>query len=426
MSTTIIIPEKTNNFKSLEYIDKYLKAGFNVIPLRERAKIPAVKWLKLLENPLTKEELYKRFEINPNLNIGLITGPYSGGLVVVDIDNSAPEELAFLIAENPTVTVKTSRGRHYYYLSKNKLDSIIFDWGEFRSNGLYVVAPPSIHPDGTEYQFIDGYELDQISLLPESVFEFLKVHSKECNNNKSKKLSPSNLIKPELLGENQKLNCISDSTSKLLGEKFKRTYRSPEIAFRVMRLVGVEVSKFGESFRCPIHEENNPSCTLWQHEKNGIIVMKEFHKGDKLNHKGKPNSFALPVVYASYIGKRKEFIELTNSQMVIWWFRALYEIGEIKLPAIKCKSLPNKCPKPAKTVYEGFVLLIRIRSYYDQKYSKETIFAWEFGSIWCGYADKNSIKDGLKWLLQNGYIQKTKEAVLCGKREAALYILGGE
>lgn len=409
-----IIHEKANNYKCLEYIGDYLKAGFNVIPLKSRDKIPAVKkWKPLLNEPLTEESLLELYQSNPELNIGLITGPSSRGLVVIDIDHSPPEELAFLIAQNPTVTVKTSRGRHYYYLRETKLSNLNFDWGELRADGVYVVAPPSIHPDGTEYQFLEGLGLDKISKLPESIFDFLTSQPKHKKET-LKYLPPKNELKYTFIGG--KIN-TQDNEAKpysFLGGNFKRSYQDQIVAFKILGLFGVEVSKLGQAFKCPIHPEDNPSAALWR-GKNGNIMLHEFHQGD--------NYWTLPETYASCIYRRTEFIKLSSSQMVRWWIRALADINYIELPVISFKPLPLKSPKTARKVYEGIILLVQVQKFYDSNQGDEVLFSHGFGLEWCGYADKNSIKDGLKWLLKNGYIEKTKEAVLCGKREAALYRL---
>ncbi len=163
------------------YLNIYVKAGLNVIPLKERGKIPVVKeWRPLVEQPLAINELNNIYRENPKLNIGIIMGANSGGLVVIDIDHSPPEELVFLIAQNPTVAVQTGRGRHYYYRSKQRLPNLKFDWGELRAKNLYVVAPPSVHPSGMEYRFLDNCGLDQISKIPDELIKYLTATSKKA------------------------------------------------------------------------------------------------------------------------------------------------------------------------------------------------------------------------------------------------------
>ena len=146
-----------------------------------------------------------------------------------------------------------------------------------------------------------------------------------------------------------------------------------------------------------------------------MIMLHEFHQGD--------NYWTLPEMYASYICHKKEFMRLSKSQMAEWWIRALEDAGCIKLPQINHRQLPVNVSRNARRVYEGFIRLIQVRKFYNPKQSEEAPFSHGFGCDWCGYSEKRSVRLGLEWLLKNGYIEKTKEAVLCGKREATLYRL---
>jgi hypothetical protein len=52
-----------------------------------------------------------------------------------------------------TATVRTARGSHYYFRTKESVASRDYPWGEIRSSGRYVVAPKSVHPAGTRYRW---------------------------------------------------------------------------------------------------------------------------------------------------------------------------------------------------------------------------------------------------------------------------------
>jgi hypothetical protein len=428
VSTDNMVYHQPIDVNVLNYLTDYLDAGFNLFPLKERDKIPAIKWKPLLKKPLTIDELKQFYETNPKLNIGIIMGPTSGGLIVLDVDHSPPEQLVFLLAENPTAAVQTSRGRHYYFRSKKKLPNLNFNWGELRSNDVYVVAPPSIHPNGIRYDFLNDCHLNEIVEIPDAILKFLTTRgsvvgkrgnvnpdsgltSKSFKGNSKGKLPSNELIYP-LLGN---YTVSRDSPYSLLGN-FGNTYKDPEIALKVMRSLGINVSKLGEAFRCPIHEDVNPSAALWK-GKNGTIMLHEFHQGD--------NFWTLPEMYASYICHKKEFMKLSKSQMVEWWIRVLENIGHIQLPTIKFKPLPANVSKGTKATYEGFIYLIRIRKFYNQNEAEEAPFSWGFACDWCNFT-KPTIQKGLKWLLANGYLEKAKDAIKCGKREAALYKLKKE
>lgn len=130
--------------------------GLHVFPLQERGKQPLVAHGldDATMDPLTIEAWWDRW---PNANIAIRTGD----IVVVDEDE--PGALAALAFEHgqklPTTRVaKTGKGRHYYFTQPS--DTRIRNTAgrlaqgiDTRGDGGYVVAPPSIHPDGGVYQW---------------------------------------------------------------------------------------------------------------------------------------------------------------------------------------------------------------------------------------------------------------------------------
>src|SRR3989344_7328114 len=125
---------------------EYLSHGFSVIPVS--GKTPLVEWTEFQNRKPAKEEVTKWFsELNPT-GIGIITGKISG-IIVVDIEkDGSTEDLP------ETVKVKTGgSGFHYYYrytgISIKNSVKKIRDNTDIRSDGGYVIAPPSIHPNGS-------------------------------------------------------------------------------------------------------------------------------------------------------------------------------------------------------------------------------------------------------------------------------------
>jgi putative DNA primase/helicase len=91
----------------------------------------------------------------PDANIGIACGARSGGLVVADFDD--PPVFAAWAARHPDLllsrTVRTpGRGFHVYFRLADPLRTYNHAGGEVRSDGSYVVAPPSRHMNGT-YQW---------------------------------------------------------------------------------------------------------------------------------------------------------------------------------------------------------------------------------------------------------------------------------
>jgi hypothetical protein len=134
----------------------YAQNGLYVFPLRPQGKEPLTpKGYKDASNDI--EQVEKWWAQWPDANIGLVTGAINK-FWVLDIDGVLPADFPDL---PKTPTVKTHGGCHYYFgwpekgkeiRNKGKVHGYDID---IRGNGGYVVAPPSIHPEGGRYEFID-------------------------------------------------------------------------------------------------------------------------------------------------------------------------------------------------------------------------------------------------------------------------------
>ena len=148
---------------TLNYALHYLQKGFSIIPIAFKSKIPKSEllpngWKDFQERRPTIEEVKQWFSTG-NLNIAIITGKISN-LVVVDIDDENAYKWAQKNFDTDTLTVKTSRGYHLYYkYPQNAQINNAVHFNNFkidiRSDGGYVVAPPSIHENGHQYQWLN-------------------------------------------------------------------------------------------------------------------------------------------------------------------------------------------------------------------------------------------------------------------------------
>jgi hypothetical protein len=119
----------------------------------------------------------KRF---PGCNWGVATGPESG-IFVLDVDGE--QGLAAVMefqrsgrALPRTLTAQTGKGSHAYFCWPAGLDlrnsaSKLAPSLDVRAAGGYVVVPPSVHPSGTPYEFVD--EKVPVSPAPEWLLEQL-------------------------------------------------------------------------------------------------------------------------------------------------------------------------------------------------------------------------------------------------------------
>lgn len=164
----------------------YAENGFAVFPLRARGKRPATQhgvndWTD------DAESVRKWWERHPDHNIGIACGTPSGGLLVLDFDVDEEKDkdgLATLYAwershgELPETAVAiTGRGgMHYLYRTDrtNIHPSANPDLSvDVRSDGSYIVAPPSVHENGRRYEWQDSPEETPIATANGNVYDFL-------------------------------------------------------------------------------------------------------------------------------------------------------------------------------------------------------------------------------------------------------------
>lgn len=164
----------------------YVEHGFGVFPLRPNGKRPNCPhglndWT---DNP---EDVRKWWAKHPNDNIGIACGTPSGGLLVLDFDVDEEKEKDGLATiyewerahgELPETAVAiTGRGgMHYLYRTDrtNIHPSVNHELSvDVRSDGSYIVAPPSVHENGRKYEWQDSPRDTAIATANGAVYDFL-------------------------------------------------------------------------------------------------------------------------------------------------------------------------------------------------------------------------------------------------------------
>jgi len=135
-----------------EQIEQYLSLGFSLIPLQPRQKTPLVKW-KTFKLSVLAVDYYQKKNANWAIRSGLL--PSGDWLWFLDLDRK--EMLGELYKKHPPLKsmplVSTSHGWHLYGTWKTEPKTQHLDGVDIICNG-YVVAPPSVHPDGHIYKWI--------------------------------------------------------------------------------------------------------------------------------------------------------------------------------------------------------------------------------------------------------------------------------
>lgn len=147
-------------YSTLEHALAYYDAGFNVMPLQGKRPVMA-SWDALKDKRSDREKVASYFTRNPDANIGIICGAVSN-LTVVDFDVKAYKDKPHLLAQakaaflkeyrSPLMVETGSGGYHaYFQYVKNSKNHTALQVGalslDVKTQGGYVAAPPSLHPD---------------------------------------------------------------------------------------------------------------------------------------------------------------------------------------------------------------------------------------------------------------------------------------
>lgn len=148
---------------------RYTGMGWRVFPCKPKSKQPATGQ-GFKDATTAAGRLESWWDSNPRYNIGVCP---PDDVVVFDLDN-APAIEAFGNEFGPlpkTLTVRTRRGQHQYYRAPEGVK--VPTTAEFNRAAVdiktgasgYLIAPPSVHPSGGRYEWVD--EDAPIADLPE-------------------------------------------------------------------------------------------------------------------------------------------------------------------------------------------------------------------------------------------------------------------
>ena len=149
----------------------YASAGVSVFPLAPRSKVPLIPARNGghgLHDATTNDLIIRAWwAATPRANIGLRTGI---GFDVIDLDGEAAvEALEEARAGREPLrgpVVATGHGFHWYMKTTGLGNRAgILPGVDFRGQGGYVVAPPSVHPDGHQYRWINALH-EEIAPVP--------------------------------------------------------------------------------------------------------------------------------------------------------------------------------------------------------------------------------------------------------------------
>lgn len=176
-----MLPESRATLPYHDAALSYAARGWRVFALAAGQKVPRKGTRGVLEATVHRALIDAWWEDMPLANVGIACGEASG-LFVLDVDprHGGDRSLAELVVKHGplphTITVATGGGGYQYYFQHCPgLRSGAGKLGEgldHRTDGGYVVAPPSLHPSGEYYSFM--VEDADLAPVPQWIAEALK------------------------------------------------------------------------------------------------------------------------------------------------------------------------------------------------------------------------------------------------------------
>ena len=164
---------------------KYAEMGLAVFPVRTNKTPYTPRGCK--DAKTDKGAIRNWWKKWPDANIGLATGSISGGIIVIDIDidedkgifgDESLREWEREHGELPETwrSITGRGGYHYFYRSDETIKNTtnLYSGIDVRGEGGYVIAPPSVHQNGREYEWENSPDDMDIHFADAQVMAFLK------------------------------------------------------------------------------------------------------------------------------------------------------------------------------------------------------------------------------------------------------------
>ena len=281
-------------------IGRYLSEGLSFIPIPFKSKVPAIEWKQFQTTRPTESQVKSWFN-GHDTNIAVICGQVSGGLVVLDFDTKEGFDKFYLVAIEKigldlldfTRVSRTARGYHVWVKVTEPVKNQKYPALDVKSDGGYIIAPPSVHPDGPTYELMNpDVSINTIRSLSDIGID---VTTRQPIDIRSKQMSPGS----ELLRDEQIPQGNRNQTLASLGGGMRR---------KGMSQVAIEAALQVENReRCqpPLPEEEvvkiaKSVATYLPVPSNGLLIKNNIQTGGVALYE---NSFAGGQVSGQVVDK---------------------------------------------------------------------------------------------------------------------------
>lgn len=178
----------------------YARLGMSVITTK--GKLASVHWIPQQKQRATAEQIQYWHKRGLMHGIGIVCGAVSNNLVVMDLDGlQSVTNFEFEFPElldTYTVVSGSGKGKHIYWHAEKLPPTTRVKGFELRANEMYVVVPPSIHPETKQpYTVEKAVEVAYVHDL-DRVVEFIEAIRKERQREQETGRSQNHEPKPAI------------------------------------------------------------------------------------------------------------------------------------------------------------------------------------------------------------------------------------
>lgn len=146
---------------TINYAQEYIDSGWSILPVKPEDKRPYMtNWLQYNHTRATKEMALNWFKMLNGAGIGVVTGKISN-IIVLDIESYCPTPISELLKKYPTQMYSRtgSGGYHLFYQYPQGVSKVsnrvkILEGVDLRADGGFIVLPPTTHPNGNHYEWV--------------------------------------------------------------------------------------------------------------------------------------------------------------------------------------------------------------------------------------------------------------------------------
>lgn len=145
----------------MEYISDYIDFGWSILPVKPEEKRPYMtNWLQYTKTRASREMAENWFNTLTGAGVGAVTGKISN-IIVLDVENYCPTPIEEILKKYPTQLISRtgSGGYHLFYQYPQNVTKVanrvrIFEGADLRADGGFIVLPPTRHPSGGKYEWV--------------------------------------------------------------------------------------------------------------------------------------------------------------------------------------------------------------------------------------------------------------------------------